>query len=245
MIVRPTHQRRTAFTIIEIIIAAAILGVIVIAIYSAWESILRATRIGNAAADRIQRERIARDSIQRALNSILVFPENQEFYSFIAETEDEKYALLSFTSYLPPDFPGSGFFLGERVRRVSFEVEPDGAHGLPDLVMHQERLMDEQEEDERKSVPIVLLTNLGLFQIEFWNTNSGEWEYEWLDTNSVPPMMRLILGFNGDEEENVFTSVVGANATPVPREVHAWLNRGGGPQRNRQPPASRFKKPGG
>jgi len=242
MILRPPSRPTRAFTLIEIIIAAAILSVIVIAIYSVWESILRATRIGNAAADRIQRERIARDSIQRALNSLLVFPENQQYYSFIAETEDEKYALLSFASYLPQDFPGTGSFEGERVRRVSFEVEPEGSNGFPQLVMHQEHLLADPEAEERQSLPIVLVTNLGLFQVEFWNTNSGEWEYEWLDTNSVPQMMRLMIGYNGEDEDNLFTSVVGVNATPVPREVHSWLSRQGGPQRNRPPPTSRFKR---
>lgn len=218
---------------VEVLIAAAIMAAIIIAIYSVWESVLRATRVGNDAADAVQRERIARDSIQRALYSIQVFPENRDYYSFIADTENEQFAFLSFVSYLPQDFPGSGMFPNQPVRRVTFEVEPEGSNGLPQLVMRQELLLSDHEETD-ESYPIVLITNLGLFNVEFWNTNAGEWEYEWLDTNSLPPMLRLVLGFDGDAEENLYTSVVGINANPVPREVHSPSNQQNNRDRNRQ-----------
>ena len=201
----------------EIIISTAILAVLVISIYNVWDSVLRAARVGNDAADAIQRDRIARASIQRALNAIRVFTANQASYAFIADTEDEKFAFLSFVSYLPQDFPGSGMFPNHPVRRITFEVDPDGSNGLPQLVMRQELLISDHEEMDQ-SYPMVLVTNLGLFNLEFWNSNDGEWEYEWLDTNALPPMMRLVMGFNGDEEKNLHTSVIGINAVPVPIE---------------------------
>jgi len=227
---------------VEIIIATAILATVVIAIYAVWESILRATRIGNDAADAVQRERIARDCIRRALHSIQVYSANNDYYGFIADTEDEQFAFLSFVSYLPEDFPGSGMFPNQPVRRVTFEVDPEGSNSLPQLVMRQELLLSDHEEMD-ESYPIVLVTNLGLFNIEFWNTNSGEWEFEWTNTNALPPMMRLVLGFDGDDEKNLHTSVVGINAAPVPREIHApnsQPNNQRGPQRGRQ-----INRPGG
>lgn len=213
-----TNQRKGGFTIIEIIVAIAILGMVMTAIFSVWESMLRATRVGNAAADRVQRERIARDSIRRALDSVQVYSANQNYYGFVADTEDEKYALLSFVSHLPEDFPGGGMFPNQPVRRVSFEVDQDGSNGLPQLVMRQELILSDHEETD-ESYPMVLITNLGLFNVEFWNTNAGEWEYEWKDTNSLPVMMRLVLGYNGEDEENLHVGVVRINGSPVPKEL--------------------------
>lgn len=228
-----TEDGNKAFTIIEILVAVAILGMIMTAVFTVWETMLRASRVGNAAADRVQRERIARDTVRRALDSVQVFGANQRHYGFVADTEDEKFAFLSFVSHLPEDFPGAGMFPDQPVRRVSFEVEEDGSNGFPQLVMRQELILSDHEEVE-ETYPMTLITNLGLFSVEFWNTNDSEWMIEWRDTNSLPPMMRLFLGYNGEDEENLHVSVVRINGAPVPAELQV---RAQAPAGNPRPPA--------
>lgn len=216
------RSRWGAFTLVEIVISIAILSVMVIAIYNVWASILRATKIGNNAADRVQRERIARKCLERSLASVQLFQENMPYYGFIADTEDEQFAFLSFVSRLPSDFPGGGMFPNQPLRRVTFEVEPDGSNGFPQLMMRQELLLSDHEEIDQ-SHPMVLVTNIGLFNVEFWDTNSGEWEFEWTSTNSLPPMLRLVMGYDGESEEDLYTSVIGISGSSVPRELHAPL----------------------
>ena len=219
-----SDRTTSGFTILEVLVAVAILGMVMTAVFTVWDTMLRATRIGNSAADRVQRERIARDSIRRALDSVQVFSANQRHYGFVADTEDDKFAFLSFVSHLPEDFPGGGMFPNQRVRRISFEVDEDGSNGLPQLVMRQELILSDHEEVD-ESYPMTLITNLGMFAVEFWNTNDGEWMIEWEDTNSLPPMMRLILGYNGDDEENLNMSVVRINGSPVPAELQTRAQR--------------------
>jgi prepilin-type N-terminal cleavage/methylation domain-containing protein len=222
-----TGRANRGFTIIEIIVAVAILGMIMTAVFTVWETMLRASRVGNAAADRVQRERVARESIRRALDSVQVFGANQRHYGFVADTENDRFAFLSFVSHLPEDFPGGGMFPDQPVRRVSFEVQEDGSNGLPQLLMRQELILSDHERVD-ESYPMTLITNLGLFNVEFWNTNDTEWMAEWADTNALPPMMRLIVGYDGEDEKDLHVSVVRINGSPVPSELQVRAQRAPG-----------------
>ena len=160
--------------------------------------------------------------------------------AFETDTEDEQFAFLSFVSRLPTDFPGGGMFPNKPLRRVSFEVEPEGSNGMPQLVMRQELLLSDHEEVD-ESYPMVLVTNVGLFRLGFWNTNDGVWDAEWTSTNSLPPMILLEMGYDGESEDDLYTSVVGVSANPIPRELHAPLanqqqNRRGRQSDGRSPP---------
>ena len=55
----------------------------------------------------------------------------------------------------------------------------------------------DMDDDEQKN-PLILAHNVKKFDIECWDTNQMEWVTEWVDTNSIPPMLRvgLVLGGN-------------------------------------------------
>ncbi|MBG87911.1 MAG: hypothetical protein CMO80_13555 [Verrucomicrobiales bacterium] len=223
-----THfQRRSqlAFTLIEVLIAIAILGLVMSSIYSIWAAMLRATRTGNDAADRIQRERLARQTIETALGSVQFYQANMDYYAFVADTENEDFTFLSFVSHLPESFPGSGLFPGFPLRRVTFEVVEEGSNGMPQLNMEQRLLLSDTNEIE-ESYTIALVTNVGLFNLEFWDTNEQEWIIEWTATNHLPPMARLVMGYDGEKENDLFTSVIRLSSQPVPM---AMQSASGGP----------------
>jgi len=62
-----------AFTLIEILLAMAILGGIVIAIYSSWTAILRGSKVGLDAAREAQRQRISQDCVNYSVSSAILF----------------------------------------------------------------------------------------------------------------------------------------------------------------------------
>ena len=78
-----------AFTLIEILIAMGILTLVMTAIYASWAAVLRASKVGNAAADEVQRMRIARQALEQSLASAVLYASNPRYYSFIADTTDE------------------------------------------------------------------------------------------------------------------------------------------------------------
>ena len=193
-----------AFTLLEVMIAMTILGVVMIAIYSSWTSILRGAKVGQAAAAEAQRSRVSIRAVRDALTSGQMYVENLRYYWFTADTSGT-FAALSLVSRLPASFPGSGLFGNQIVRRVSFTVEP-GPGGQNQLILRQTPLL-EPPDTAQTPYTTVLAPNVNLFALEFWNTNTLEWDPEWPWTNQLPKLVRVAL------------SVGPPNHRPVPADV--------------------------
>ena len=202
--------------------AVAILGAVVTAIYASWTAVLRAAKVGNTAADEVQRLRIARQALEQSLASAVLYAGNPRHYSFITDTTDEKFAFLSFVAHLPGDFPGSGMFPNQPLRRVTFAVQPGTNNGPPALVLRQTSLLTPTNSPIEESYTLTLTRNLGVFGVEFWSTNLSDWDVEWLPTNQLPKMVRVTLGFGGEGRAgappvNLVSSVISPGGQGVPR----------------------------
>jgi prepilin-type N-terminal cleavage/methylation domain-containing protein len=193
-----------AFTLVEVMLAMAIFGMVMIAIYSSWSAILRGSKVGLNAAAEAQRTRVAIRAIRDSLTAGQLYMENLRYYWFMADTSGD-FASLSLVSRLPDSFPGSGLFGNQIVRRVSFTVEP-GNNGQRQLVLRQTPLL---EPPETAVTPYtnVLAPNVNLFALEFYNTNTLEWDPEWPWTNHLPKLVRISL------------SVGPVNHKPTPADV--------------------------
>ena len=193
MMTTKTNLRR-AFTLLEIMVAMAIFTAVLIAIYSSWYAIVRGARLGQAAASAAQHSRMAIRTIEDALLTTQLYTENINFYGFIADTADPKFAWLSLAARLPDTFPGAGLFPNEAqaVRRVTFSVEPD-AEGVPQLIMSQMPILLVTNTSST-AYPITLVRDVSLFVLEFWDTQQGDWTDELLTTNQIPKMIRVSIG---------------------------------------------------
>jgi prepilin-type N-terminal cleavage/methylation domain-containing protein len=219
---RPKPRVCAAFTLVEIMIAIGIFGMVMAAIYSTWSAVLRGSKAGLNAAAEAQRSRIAISALETALAGCEMFEANLRYYSFITDTSSD-FAYLSLTSKLPASFPGSGLFGDQTLRRVTFTVE-SGQNSRNDLVMYQTPLLAITNAD-RPAIPITLARNVSLFGLEFWDTNRAEWAQEWLPTNQLPKMMRVSLVFGGAPNslstsgKEVATRVVLLSSSAVPRQM--------------------------
>ena len=197
------HRRVNGFTLIEIIMAMAIFGLVVTAIYSSWIAILKASKTGLAAAAQAQRERIAIHTIEEALTSARSFAADLQHYSFVGENGSE--ATLSFVARLPKSFPRSGRFGDFDVRRVVFSVER-GRDSQRQLVLRQSPILMEFDQDER-DYPLVLAKNVKELVLEFWDTRTGDWVEEWNQTNSLPKMVKVTLRLTSPNQRYAFSRV--------------------------------------
>ena len=135
-----------------------------------------------------QRARMAVRSVEQALTGAQLFQANAALYSFVADTSGS-FGAISFAASLGESFPGSGYFRGERLRRVTFLVDDNN-----ELVIRQNSLLAPPEE-EFETYPIVLAKEVSVFQLEFWEPRKGEYIPEWLFTNQLPQVVRVTLGF--------------------------------------------------
>jgi type II secretion system protein J len=202
------------FTMVEILLAVGIFGLVMIAIYSCWSAIMRGTRIGLAAAAEVQRTRVAVRALEESVSGAVMYADNPKYYAFMSDTAAE-YAYVSFVSRLPDSFPGSGLFRGQPVRRVTFFVDDQ-----KNLKMSQRTLLDMSEEP----YTITLAPNVRVFAMEFWNPRMNEWIPEWISTNTLPVMMRVAVDFG--------PSGTGSDVTirSIPLNAIAITRVGGNPQ---------------
>jgi len=187
---RCAHAFRSAFTLVEVLLAMFIFAGVLAAIYASWTAILRASAAVRGAAAETQRSRIGVRALEEGLSSIQFSPPNARHYAFVADTSGDQ-ASLSFVAHLPKSYPRSGRFGDQQVRRLTFTVEPD-ASGQESLMLRQVPLLFEPDRDEVEN-PLVLARNVVLFHLEFWGPNSRDWEQEWPWTNQIPRLLKFSL----------------------------------------------------
>lgn len=178
------NHRKSAFTILEMMVAVTILSLIVAAIYASWTAILRASKAGREVSATVQRSRIVLRVLEDSLTSAQSFVANQRYYGFVAENSSEP--MLSFVARLSKTFPRSGKFGDLDVRRVSFTVENG------ELVLRQVPIGMEVDEDEVNH-PVVLAKNVRDFEFEFWDNRVNDWTDEWKQTNQLPRLIMFTL----------------------------------------------------
>ncbi|MBU6410177.1 MAG: prepilin-type N-terminal cleavage/methylation domain-containing protein [Verrucomicrobia bacterium] len=195
-------SRGPAFTLIEVMVSMVIFTLVVAAIYSTWYLILRATRVGQAAAAQAQRQRISVQTLDEALTAIQSFQASMQYYTFSLQNGDSP--SLGFTARVPDDFPRGKRYGYFPVRRVIFSLEPVTdlvTHkSQNDLVLRQHPYLTPMDKDEQET-PYVLARDVQSFKVQCWDTNSQQWSSEWDDTNDIPSEIRFTIVFGGAKKD--------------------------------------------
>jgi type II secretory pathway pseudopilin PulG len=220
---RSKRLRSRAFTIVEILTAMVIFGMVVAAIFASWQAIVRGSASGNRAAATAQRSRIALRTIEEALGSTRSFVADVQYYTFEADNGTEPY--LSFVSRLSPEFPRSGRFGEFNVRRVTFAVEESPDNGKR-LVLRQNPVLMDMDEDEQ-NYPVVLANDVKKFEMAFWDKQKGDWLDEWTQTNQLPQMIKFTVQLGGEQDE--ITRIVALPSVAVQAGWQVPGSTAGGP----------------
>jgi general secretion pathway protein J len=194
---RKAKRAARGFTIIEIMTAMIIFGMIVAAIFATWSALVHGSVAGNRATATAQRSRMAMRTIEDSLGSALSYVADVQYYTFDAENGSEPY--LSFVSKLSPSFPRGGRWPDSEVRRVTFSVER-GDDSTKRLVLRQAPLLMDMDEDEQ-NYPVVLANDVKKFEMEFWDKQKGDWLDEWTQTNQIPQMVKFTMQMGGEPVE--------------------------------------------
>ena len=222
----PSGQKhRRGFTWIEVMVAAAIFALLVTAVYSTWILIIKSSQVGQVAAAQVQRERIAIRTIEDSLTCIQSFQASMQYYTFLVENGAA--AQLSFVARVPDVFPRNGRFGDFNLRRLTFALE-NRTDTERDLVLRQNPILMDVDPDEQ-AAPLVLARNVQDFIVECWDTNTQDWVDTWVDTNSLPPMVRvtLALGSNLTTKNSTGPSLAIARQIAMPSGTLPTAIQGG------------------
>lgn len=201
MISMKVNRAHKGFTLIEVMLSVTLFSLIMISVIACWKAVVNGKIIAESAAAAAQRARIGIKAVEQALTcaELSTAPGNLQFYSFENDTSG-KFASLTVSARLPGEFPGSGLFGDNVMRRVSFDVEP-GAGGTNNLVMNQWPLLAALDKDNTP-YPIVLARDVNIFMLEFWSTQEDDWVVSFEKTNEFPPMVRITLGVGHSAEHS-------------------------------------------
>lgn len=179
-----TASRARAFTILEVMISIGIFAMIITAIYATWTAILKGSRAAQNAAASVQRSRIAMNALEAAFRTAQYFPANIAHYVFLTETSGELDA-VSMVSRMSPDIPGFGVHGGLGVCRITFSVR-EGDNGSTELVMSHAPMLADTNNTTTEAYSAVLARDVTLFDLQFYDSQTGEYVDEWLNTNTLP-----------------------------------------------------------
>jgi len=231
---KSTATTKTAFTLLEVLVALAIFAIVLSLLYGSWRILMQSSAAGLRLAANAQRQRTATQTVQDALGSAILFAANARHYAFLAENTGGQSA-LSFVAHLSPSYPGSGFFEGEQVRRVTFTVEPD-PQGVPALYLRQNSILDQVSDDPR-TFPVLLAQDVSRFEVVFWDPRKNDFLPEWTQTNTLPSLVKVTLGFGrkpsfAPTTAEVITRVIRIPSAGVAMEAQAALPLGTPTPRN-------------
>jgi type II secretion system protein J len=224
------RNNQAAFTLVEIMVALALFGLLATAVFSSWSAVMRGSKVGLNAAAKVQRSRIAMATLEEALTSVRSFDADNQYYSFGGENGAD--ATLSFVSRLSDSFPRSGKFGDFNVRRVVFALEP-GPESGKQLVLRQIPIMMDLDQDEKEH-PVVIAKDVKSFAMEFWDGRPAagkpaDWLDEWDQTNRIPAMIRITLQFQGVNGSQDVRENVKVIAPPAIAVAANWQRAGGRP----------------
>ncbi len=202
--------RSRAFTLLEVMLAIMMFGLVLSAIYTIWLAIMKGTKASQDAADAVQRSRITMRALEDALLTAQLFNANIGYYSFVADNQS-----MSMVSRLPASFPGVGRYGDQVVRRVSFYLEA-GSDGMDQLVMTQAPLLMDLRSGEVEPYTIVLAKGVSVFDLQYWDMQKQDWVEEWVQTNSMPKLVQVILGLGKTPGSASRAQDVSARIVPLP-----------------------------
>lgn len=195
------NQFRTVphgFTIIELITAMFIFGMVVATIFSTYTAVINGSVAANRAAAAAQRSRVALRTLEEALGAVRSFTADYQYYTFDAENGTEPY--LSFVASVSDSFPRSGIFGDFNIRRLTFSVE-DAPNWGKRLVLRQNPMLKDMSDDEQ-NYPLVLANDVREFQMQFFDKKQSEWLDEWDETNQLPQMIKFTVQFGGGDSQS-------------------------------------------
>lgn len=188
---RPSRQAR-AFTLLEITLAVAILGMMAVAIYRFVATNLVAVRLSSEVSAEDARYSGFVNLLTEQLQNL---PPGQgmlggEPFKFSGQSRDEM-------TWICPAGPGlmTRYATGEYA--VTLRLKPIPKTNLMELGLNREPQDDDDKPDPSKASWVPLIENLQSMEIRYFDPRLNAWVDRWTDRGTLPHLVRVTLARSG------------------------------------------------
>ncbi len=218
-------RTRAGFTLMEVLLAVAILSIVIAGVYSTWNASLNSWRRGTDASEVFQRQRIVMEALSELAQSTIFFAASPSLYTVIATKNPGLGDSVSFVTasdaFLPPSEASAA-----GMRRVTISLEQDDYRRTYLAIVNQPALKSEEESKDKQSLQAhVISTDVSGFYVRYRNARDGTWADTWEDTDTPPSAMEFTVVFG--QKSDRLPPVVITRAVDIP--VAAFLVQGAGP----------------
>jgi prepilin-type N-terminal cleavage/methylation domain-containing protein len=199
-------RNKDGFTLLEVMIAAAILAVIVSMLYIAFASSVKTMEIGTAGGDMYRKAGVILNRMTQEISCAQIPTEEEKSsteYAFIGEEKIEDKMPRDTLTFISSARPLQGPSRGSK--QVSYYVVPDPATDKPCLMMREDTTPDFSNSVEQGGKGILLAE--GIEGLDFTYYDSHGTEYKRWDTTiplfagKLPQLVRISLLFKDDKGE--------------------------------------------
>lgn len=216
---RPPSRRMRGMTLIEVMISLAVLGMLMVSVWSSFKGTLRAMEVSEELQNRYS---IVRNGLLRMESEL-----SMAYLSFNRPLDDTKhYTLFEGRDSFESDSVTFSAFAHLRVRKDAdesdqsviqyfLEADPKDKDRVHLWRRESRRLTGDRPEDMERFFPAyVLVEDVVTFDVKYWNTQDLDWQDEWRTTavdyqpDRLPPRIKIRLGVQDGDEVVYFTTQV-------------------------------------
>lgn len=221
---RHSPRARTGFTLLEVLLAVAVLGMLITSVYSTWSAALTSWRRGTDVSEAFQRERIVMDALRELTQSAVYFAPSAALYDFVATTHAGLGDSISFVTasdaYLPPSET-----ISAGMRRVIISLEQDQYRRTYLAIVNEPALRPQDDRSLEQPQAHVISMDVSGFYVRYRNPQDGTWSEKWEEQGFPPSAVEYTVMFG--ERDGRFPPVVVTRAVDIP--VAAFVAAGGAP----------------
>ena len=220
---RNADSTRAGFTLLEVLLAVTILGIVITAVYSTWSAALTAWRRGSDASEVFQRQRIVMEALKELTQSVVFFGSTPELYTIIGAKHPGLGDSVSFVTasdaFLPPSESASA-----GLRRVTISLEQDQYRRTYLAIVNEPALSPDDESSAPPPQAHVISMDVSGFSVRYRDPRSGNWDDTWEETALPPSAIEFTVAFGQPGDR--LPPVIVTRAVDIP--VAAFIAQGSG-----------------
>jgi prepilin-type N-terminal cleavage/methylation domain-containing protein len=213
MRLRSSHRTRTGFTLLEVLLAVAVLGMLVTAVYSTWSAALNSWRRGSDVSEAFQRERVVMDALMELTKSAMFFEPSASLYAFVATRNPSLGDSISFVTasdaFLPPSEA-----ISAGMRRVTISLEQDQYRRTYLAIVNEPALRPDDDKSLEPPQAHVISMEVSGFYVRYRDPRDGSWSDKWEQDQFPPSAVEYTVAFG--ERDGRFPPVVVTRAVDIP-----------------------------